>query len=201
MSNSEHHRLDRLSDRFFQALLIAAATGFSWLMMMVVHELGHVLHAWLSGGHVVRVVLDPLSFSRTDVSPNPHPLWLVIGGPFWGCLIPLGILALVRITARPYTYLAAYFAGFCLIANGVYLAAGSFSPGADDAGMAMQHGVAQWHLLATGIPAAAAGIYLLNGLGPNFGLGQANGKVDRKAAIGATVAMTIVVVVEFALGR
>lgn len=199
MSNSQDRSSDRLSDRFFQALLIAATTGFSWLMMMVVHELGHVLHAWLSGGRVVRVVLDPLSFSRTDVLPNPHPLWVAIGGAVWGCLIPLGILSLVRNTARRYTYLAAYFAGFCLIANGVYLAAGSFFPGADDAGVAMHHGAAQWHLLVAGIPTAAAGLYLLNGLGPHFRLGSANGKVDRKAAIGTTVALVIVVVVEMAL--
>ncbi|MEE8451215.1 MAG: hypothetical protein V3R99_04840 [Thermoguttaceae bacterium] len=201
MSNFEHRSLGRLSSRFFQALLIAAATGFSWLMMMAVHEFGHVLHAWLSGGRVVRVVLDPLSFSRTDVLPNPHPLWVAIGGAVWGCLIPLGLLALVRITARRYTYLAAYFAGFCLIANGVYLAAGSFFPGADDAGVAMHHGAARWHLLALGVPATGAGLYLLNGLGPHFGLGTANGEVDRKAAVGATVAMAIVVVVEMALSR
>ncbi|HYW78763.1 MAG TPA: hypothetical protein VE890_04265, partial [Thermoguttaceae bacterium] len=86
MTNFAKRGANRLSGRFFQVLLIVAATGFSWLMMMVLHEAGHVLHAWLSGGHVVRVVLDPLSFSRTDVLPNPHPLWVVVGGPLWGCL-------------------------------------------------------------------------------------------------------------------
>lgn len=59
--------------RILQAILIVSAFGLSWLAMMAVHELGHVLHAVASGGTVVGVVLNPLEISRTDVSPNPHP--------------------------------------------------------------------------------------------------------------------------------
>ena len=182
-------------NRFLQALLIVSASGFSWLMMMVTHEFGHVLHAWLSGGSVVEVVLHPMAFSRTDVVPNPHPLFVVWGGVVWGCVIPLGLLAVVRLAARPYAYLAAYFAGFSLIANGAYLAAGSFFAGEGDAGVAMHHGAAQWHLLAFGVPAIAAGLYLWNGLGPSFGLGATKGEVDRKAAVATAIALMVVVVV------
>jgi hypothetical protein len=67
-------RLMRMSrSRILQAILIVSAFGLSWLAMMAVHELGHVLHAVASGGTVVGVVLNPLEISRTDVSPNPHP--------------------------------------------------------------------------------------------------------------------------------
>jgi len=44
----------------------------SWLLMQALHETGHVLGAWLTGGQVVKLVLNPLAISRTDVSPNPR---------------------------------------------------------------------------------------------------------------------------------
>jgi len=167
--------------------------------MMVLHECGHVLHGGLSGAHLAHVDLPPWGFSRTDFATNPHPLFVAWGGGIWGCLLPLALLALVRATAWRFTYLAAWFAGFCLIANGAYLAAGSFfRGGADDAGAILQAGGAQWQLLLFGIPVAAAGLYLWNGLGPQFGIGPSGGKVDRTAAIGMAVALLVVVLLEIA---
>ena len=189
-------------DRRFQAILIVSMVGLSWLLMMVLHECGHVLHGWFSGAQLVRVELPPLGFSRTDFAGNPHPLFVAWGGGVWGCLLPLAILAAVRAGAPRYAYLATWFAGFCQIANGAYLAAGSFFRGtADDAGVILQCGGSQWHLLAFGIPAAAAGLYLWNGLGPHFGFGASGGRVDRKTAVAAAVALLVVVGLEFIFGR
>lgn len=158
--------------------------------MMAVHELGHVLHAWFSGGEVQRVVLHPLSISRTDVSPNPHPRFVAWGGALWGTVLPLAILGLGAIFVPPYRPLLAFFAGFCCIANGLYLAAGSFT-GAGDAGDLLRHGAAQWQLVLFGLPACALGLWLWNGIGPSFGLGRANGAVDRRLAILLAVALGI----------
>ena len=66
-------------------LLGLSTVLLSWLWMMAVHEFGHVLHAWLSGGTVAKGVLHPLTISRTDVAPDPQPLFVVWGGPIWGC--------------------------------------------------------------------------------------------------------------------
>ena len=49
--------------RFHQALLIVSTLALSWLGMQAVHEAGHVLHAWWSGGRVERLVLHPLTLS------------------------------------------------------------------------------------------------------------------------------------------
>ena len=64
-------------------LLILPTLYASWLTMMAVHEFGHVAHAWFSGGHVVRVIVPLLGFSRTDVFPNPSPSFVTWGGPLW----------------------------------------------------------------------------------------------------------------------
>ena len=187
-----------MSDRFFQFLLIGSTLALSWLGMMVVHESGHVLHLWLSGGTVERVVLHPLTISRTDAGVNPHPLWVAWGGAIWGSLAPLAAILLVRMTARSYTYLARFFAGFCLIANGAYLAGDAFVRGGDGRDL-IGHGTAPWVLVALGLPLVALGLYLWNGLGPHFGLGHARGRVDRRAALGVTIVLAALVVLEVEL--
>ena len=45
----------------------------------------------------------------------------------------------------------------------------------------------------------AAGLYLCHGLGPKFGLGEAKGQVDRRAALGAAAALAVLVVIELLL--
>ncbi len=85
--------------------------------MMIVHELGHVLAAWVSGERVFKVVLHPLAISRTDTSHEKHPLLVIWGGVMLGCFIPLVAWALVKAVRLGLFYLFQVFAGFCLIAN------------------------------------------------------------------------------------
>ena len=63
---------------------MAFMVRFSWLGMMVIHEIGRVLLAWSSGGAVSRVVLGPLAFSRSELPKNPHPLFVASGGALVG---------------------------------------------------------------------------------------------------------------------
>jgi hypothetical protein len=184
--------------RLFQALLITSTLLGSWLGMMAVHELGHVAHLWLTGGTVERVVLHPLAISRTDPGENPHPLIVAWGGAIWGCLIPLGLLLAVRAAARTHAYLAAFFAGFACVANGAYLVGDCFVRGGDARDL-LQHGTPPWALVAFGVPAVAVGLYLWHGLGPHFGFGRSQGEVDRRAAVGTTLALIALVALELAL--
>jgi hypothetical protein len=66
-------------DDLRRVLVIVATLYACWLGMQGVHELGHCIGAWLTGGRVERVVLHPFAISRTDLAYNPHPLlvaWL-----------------------------------------------------------------------------------------------------------------------------
>jgi hypothetical protein len=42
--------------RFHQFILIGSLLLLSWLAMMVVHEFGHVVGAWLTGSTIAKVV-------------------------------------------------------------------------------------------------------------------------------------------------
>jgi hypothetical protein len=167
------------AQRFFQILLSISFVGFSWLAFMIVHEFGHALTAWATGG---AVVLHPLQISWTSFARNPHPRLVTWGGPVLGEVLPLFFLAIASVFRLPGIYLFRFFAGFCLIANGLYLFVDSFSRGGDG-GTLLRSGASQWQLLLFGLVSAPIGFQFWHGLGRHFGLGRQAAEVDRRAAV------------------
>lgn len=153
-------------------VLTASIVLLSWLLVQVVHEMGHVLGAWLTGGIATHVELHPLAISRTDVDPNPQPLVVAWSGPLFGVLAPLVIWGLAMAARWQYAFVLRFFGGFCLLANGLYLGIGSFGR-IGDAGDIVNHGSPVWTLWLFGLATAPAGLALWNGLGPRFGFGKA----------------------------
>jgi hypothetical protein len=185
--------------RLRQVVLIVSTLGLSWLGMQAVHELGHVLCAWAGGERVDRVVLHPLTISRTDASHDRHPLLVVWGGPLVGVLLPPVAFGLARSARFRWSYLLRFFAGFCLVANGVYLGVGSFE-GVGDAGDLLRYGAPGWQLIAFGLLCVPSGLALWHGLGPHFGLGEAKGRVDGKATVAVLSLLIALVLVELLVG-
>ena len=183
-----------------QLILIVSFLAVCWLGMQAVHELGHVLAARATGGKIVRVVLYPTTISRTEVFPNPHPLIEVWAGPVVGSILPLLVYLLAAATRCPGLYLFRFFAGFCLVANGSYLLAGTIEE-MGDPGELLHHGSHAWQLILFGLIAAPLGFYLWNGLGPRFGLGDSRGKVNRAAVVVALVLFCVVFASELTLSR
>ena len=145
-------------------LLLLPFVYACWLGMMAVHEAGHVLHARVSGGVVERVSIPLVGFSLTSDAVNPRPGFVAWGGAVWGCVIPLVLLAVLVRAPRAIRSGAQFFAGFCLIANGVYVGVG-WTTGAGDAGELRQHGTPVWSLVVFGIVATALGLFLWHLLG------------------------------------
>lgn len=148
-----------------------------WLSMQLVHELGHVCGAWLTGGRVTQVILHPTAISRTDVAPNPAPGVVAWCGPIFGCLLPLLIHVVYRTQSRRQAgqeeaktrwpridVLSGFFAGFCLIANGAYLLFGT-PDRVGDCGDLLNAGTPAWGLYLFGVSAITAGMYCWHRLG------------------------------------
>ena len=153
--------------------------------MMAVHELGHALGAWMTGGTVTKVVLYPLVFSRTEVYPNPEPLPVVWSGPLFGVGIPC-LLWLVSCSVRlRVAYLVRFFCGFCLVSNGAYIGVASLE-GLGDAGDMLRLGSPIWSLWLFGVLTLVGGFAAWNGQSHHFGLGES--KRDVSGAIAYTTA-------------
>lgn len=167
--------------RVHQVVLIFSTVYGSWLGMQDVHEFGHVTAAWLTGGRVSKVVLYPLTISRTALAEDPKPLAVVWSGPLVGAALPLAVWLAARAVRLSGDFVLRFFAGFCLVANGAYIGIGSFIR-VGDAQTMLALGAARWHLWLFGVLTAPAGLWLWHDLGPHFGFGKAAGAVRRNVA-------------------
>ncbi len=131
--------------------------------MMAVHELGHVIGSWASGGRVTDVSLPWLGFSRTDVKPNPAPGLVVWAGPLIGTLLPRVVAWKIRKPRVLHSGLM-FFAGFCFVANGGYLAAGVWDH-VGDCGVMLETGSPRSLIVAVGVVMVVAGFSLWHRLG------------------------------------
>lgn len=169
--------------------------------MQAVHELGHVLHAWLSGGTVTRVVLHPPAISRTDVRPNPHAEFVAWGGFVWGSLLPLALWALLGLRrlgkaagGGPWVF-AGLFAAFCIVANGAYLATALLSPVGDTRDL-LRQGEPAWLLFLPGLTAIAAGLYAAHRVEISIEGKRLQANLAPRHVAGVTIALAVVIILE-----
>jgi hypothetical protein len=159
---------------------------------------------------VERVVLHPLTISRTDVSDSSCPLVVVWSGPIVGVLLPLVLWSASISTAAvirgdgsgfawSLSYILRFFAGACLVANGLYLGVGSFYRVGDCAEL-LQHGARIWQLWLFGAATVPLGLLLWHNLGGHFGIGPRRAKVNRSAALVSASGCLVLVVLEIIAG-
>jgi hypothetical protein len=178
-------------------MLIAPCALTFWLLMMSLHESGHILLARLTGGHVTKVVLHPLAISRTDVSPNPAPLAVAWGGPVCGSVLPVVVWLTWRGLAWPGAKWLQGLAGFCLIANGLYLASGVVFPAGDTEDL-LRLGVTGWMLVGVGVPAFVCGLGMWHAMGAAFGMKDMSADQARRGAIASVIGLVVIVSMMFA---
>jgi len=167
--------------------------------MQVVHESGHVLGAWLTGGRVSRVVLHPLTISRTDLAHNPSPLVVVWAGPITGVVAPLLLWAGAAALRLSGAFVLRFFEGFCLLANGLYISVGSFDR-VGDAGEMLRHGSQPWQLWLFGAVTAPVGLWLWHRQGSHFGFAPAKGRVNPGVAYGSLAACLALLILGLVIG-
>jgi hypothetical protein len=147
------------------AILAALLLVASWYAMLALHELGHIVHALMTGATGIRLVFPVLGFSKTDVASNPHPLAVACGGVLWGSLLPLLFWMGAKLCRWRYAPLRRFLAGFCLLANGGYLLSAAFNAVGDVEEM-IRSGGAQWLLTGCGLAGIAAGVLVWHRLRP-----------------------------------
>jgi len=185
--------MQRFPENTLIAVHIVATLVICWLGMMAIHEAGHVLAGWSTGGSVSKVVLHPLAISRTDLSHNPRPWIVVWGGPLFGTALPAVLWLIARGLKLPAEPWFRFFAGFCWIANGAYIGFGSLDR-IGDAGDMLRHGSEIWDLWLFGAITIPAGLWLWHGTGRYFGLGR-EGKTPSRQLVLITATLAVMAVV------
>lgn len=183
-----------------RAVLILGVVVGSWLGMQAVHELGHVAAAWATGGRVERVVLHPLTISRTDLGHNPQPLIVAWSGPVVGAVLPLFAWVVATWCRLRAAFVWRFFAGFCLVANGLYVGLGSFSQ-VGDCGDILKNGSEPWHLWVFGLVTVPAGIWLWHAQGRHFGLGKDAARVEWPVSLPILAVSAALLTLGLVLGR
>ena len=187
-------------NRIHQFVFVVSLFAISWLGMMAIHELGHVIGAVATGGSVQRVVLSTFSFSRTDVSPNPSPTAVVWLGPIVGCLIPLLVWYLVPSRYSHLSAAALFFTGFCMIANGAYISFGAVD-GVGDSGVMLQHGTPSWALVLFGTLTIPFGLYAWHRLGSIKDFLANPTSLDRRIGYYLLAVLALLVAAEISFSR
>ena len=99
----------------------------------------------------------------------------------------------------PGAFALRFFAGFCLIANGAYIAFGSIDR-VGDCGEMLRHGSRTWQLSLFGALAIPTGFWLWHGQGTHFGFGSSKGVVDSRVGYSILVACLLLIALELAFG-
>ena len=89
-----------------------------------------------------------------------------------------------------------FFAGFCLVANGTYIACGSFD-GIGDCGQMLRHGSPIWQLWLFGAVSVPIGFWIWHRQGTHFGFGSAQGRVSMGVAYASLAACVLLLAVGF----
>jgi hypothetical protein len=154
----------RLPRRIAVAIVVYYA---SWMGMLALHELGHIIGAWLTGGRVISVSIPPFGFSQTIVHPNPREGIVVWCGPILGAMLPLLAVLVTRAFRGRVPNLLLFYGGFCAIANGAYIGVGWIWH-SGDAGDLMRLGHPAPLLVVFGLISAAAGLWCWHFTGFGF---------------------------------
>ncbi len=139
----------------------------SFYGMEILHEIGHIVAGLLTGAKIESVELFPWQLSRTGFSVNPHPGIVVWSGPAGGIVLALLFWCILR--RWKYVHCLRFFAGFNLVANGLYIGIGGFGRVGDCFEM-LKTGTPLWAMVLFGIAATVAGILTWNGQAKKFGI-------------------------------
>lgn len=183
--------------RGVQVTFLFSFLALCWLAFLAIHEFGHVVAAWITGGTVSYVVLHPLRLSMTVLDVNPHPACVGWGGPLLGVMIPFVCYAVALLLRWNQSYLLRFFCGFCCVGNGSYLLVDAFAQSGDGATL-VHAGTSRWMLVLFGLVVTPVGFALWNGQSRHFGLGPRARSIEPREAAIALVLLVAVVAIEFA---
>lgn len=162
-------------------LLLLGSFAFGYNAATALHELGHALAVWSVGGTVTSMTIHPFSWSYTAYGrcPAEYEEMATWAGAVFGLAGSLLLTGLGRLCRSPFaapllmTGIAACFY------NGLYFLVDSLAGTGGDAEFLHRNGTPLWILIAFGLAAVGAGVFLASRLLPWLGASPTDGLQDR----------------------
>lgn len=150
-----HQQPDKLSvkHRRYKWLQWPVLLAISWVVMTQVHEWGHVIGGYLSGGQLIALDVWPWHLPLSIFEPDPQPLITLWSGLLLGIAVPFMVALVFRM---PEVWFVSHF---CWLANGSYISLAWISG---------DRYLDTTKLLEHGAPAWSIGLYCLVSIGVGY---------------------------------
>ncbi len=154
-----------------QIALLFGSFCFGYNAATALHELGHALAAWMTGGAVQTMILHPFSTSFTEIASDPHPRITHIAGVVFGPAVAL-LGVWVAWPVRSAYCMPIHLTGVTALASsGIYLLIGTVM-GVGDADDLLRMGVPAFPLILGGSLLLAGSLMLATAILPLLGIGR-----------------------------
>jgi hypothetical protein len=176
------------------SLFLLGSFSIGYNAAVAVHELGHALSLWATGGSVAGITLEPFSKSFTYYgSPPYYPLFTAWAGVVFSSWV--GLLLLVCLwSRRGFWTFPLMMTGLCAIAvNGLYLTIDSLLLTGGDATDIILYGTARPLVLAAGISLTLLSLIVGYLLLSRFVLTPTDGALTRLIILGGGVGPYLIV--------
>jgi hypothetical protein len=162
-----------------RSLFIFGSFSCGWVLGIILHELGHAVSMWITGGVVDRITISPFSWSYTYYGSVPkYPNFTTWSGILIGSLF--GLVILLAIARRPTPYLVPLvFTGVTpMLQGGGYYLIDTFISKEGDAASLIESGIPMTVVLGAAILIATMGVFFVirfiywNGIDPGDKISQ-----------------------------
>jgi len=181
-----------------KSLMLLGAFAFGFNAAHAIHELGHALAMWATGGSVTHVVLQPFSWSKIFYgAPSAFPLLVEWAGAVFASVCGLLLLWVIRPWRGVWTVPLA-MTGLCtLVVNGIYLTVDGLLLAGGDATHIILHGTPRFFVVLAGVCLIVLGLVVGYLLLPRIGLAATDGLVPRIVILEAGIGSYLVVMLMY----
>lgn len=143
-------------------LLLLWSLAFGYNASITLHELGHAIAYWTTGGTVEDIIIHPFSWSYCiPGSVSEYPNFTTWGGVVFGTIMGLMLVALVWRWRGPYVMLAFMTGVVACLHNGFYLIFSCLAESQGDSMILIYGGTPKAVIIAAGLLMFGTGLILL----------------------------------------
>lgn len=170
------------------SVFIFGSFSFGWAYGTVLHELGHAIAVWATGGVVQEITINPLSWSYTFYSGViNYPQLVTWSGLILGSAMGLFIFFLVR-KWTSYFLVPFLFLGLApLLLGGGYYLVDTFVSTTGDAYSLIQAGVSKYIVLSVAFITLALGTYYMIQITDRLGIKSQDTFIERVSLLGSGI--------------